>query len=321
MNAVESPRPENLNALVWEKITRRLHSLANSPMKEVSVNAQLLFDFIFNQSREMDGGTLPSPTMTSDLRSFPMSGLPGKDGCVFALSYKPMIKINTDNLLTGTDRAIEADLVRTSSLIKQLLLTKEGFSPRLRTIYGKAIKQQVAWLEQGNVPPIPDDPRTTPREKLLRKILGEERYLGDAGYRDWQRATDIWLNYDDNDLGDIRDTLMKNVADIRETDQQAPILQAPDDATTKAAENLRIDTFIRSILKEVRNEKSHFLFIREDLFNTRSMRNKHRKPLSIIPGFQSVNPSKRAIISAYSFVFATLQKALYNADARKKVTA
>lgn len=309
---VEAPRTENLNVLVWKKITQRLHSLANFPMKEVSVNAQLLFDFIRNKSREMDGGTLPSPTMTSDLIFFPMSGLPGEDGCVFASTYKPMVKINADNMLTKPDLEIEADLVRTSSLIKQLWYTQEGFSPRLRTIYGKAIKQQIAWLEQGNVPPIPDDPRTTPREELLRKILGEERYLGDAGYRDWQRVTDVWLA---SDPKSVRDNLMKEIGNAKETEQ------TPKDSATKTKENRRRDKLIHTTLKTIRNDKSQFLFTREDLLNERSMWNKIRKPLASIPDFQRISSNKRALISAYALVHSALIQAVYEAEKGKKVSA
>ena len=316
MSTAENPiGGEIAKSMVTEKIVRGLHSLANSPMKETSANAQVLFDFIFNQTKDMDGGTLPSPTMMSDLILFPMTGLPGKNGCVFASSYKPMIKLNTDNLLTGTDQEIEADLVRTSYVARQLF-TKEGFSPRLRIVYGRAIRQQLDWLEQNQIPPIPDDPRTTPREKLLRKVLGEQRYLGDTGYRDWQRTIDIWVG--STDPQNVRDTLMNEVEKAREADQQTPsaeyseealqtTLQAFGDAIAKAS----TDTAIHGALESVRDNQQHFLFIREDVNNDRSMRSKLRKPiLSSILGNKNLGPNIRALIMAHVYAHVTVNEFL-----------
>lgn len=322
MNALENSIGETAKSIVLGKFIGRLHALANSPIPKVSENAQLLFDHTFNVQQGFDAGTLPSPAMASDLILFPKAGLRGEDGCVFAYSYKPTVKLNMDVMLLEANPVIEADLVRTSSIMETV--QEGGFSQRLRIVYSKAIQQQIEWLEQNKIPPVPEDPRTTPKEKLLEKILGEERYLGDTGFRDWQKVIDAIL--DSRDPQKARDTLINDAESAIKADRQTPSAQYSEEALqttlqvfTDAITKASADSDIHSELKNIRDNQSHFLFIREDLFNDRSMRNKLRKSkLSSIPGYKNIGPNARARLMAMVLIEITVEEILEEKKRRRE---
>jgi len=204
-----------------------LKRLDNSPLTKVAENAHLSYAFLDrNQGYDVRDRKMTAPTMVSELIMFPESGMPSgeqdADGeyLVFPSSFRPCVVANYDALLGRSDVAIRADLVRTTDVLHQLQ-TPGMFLASERDVFNRALWREVQFLKHVDAPELPDDPRTTPREQLLRTLMGEERYLMDTGFTDFQQAADIWINAmtDDNPRS-IRDKIRERLTFVRKEDQK-----------------------------------------------------------------------------------------------------
>lgn len=118
--------------------------------------------------------------------TFSLYRLPGSED----IRLYPAVVIEAGIVGMGKE-VLQADAIRTLAVLDKY---PDGYSRRLRTVYGEALDTQVRWLERMEAPKIPLDPRTTDREGLIRALLGPATYDLDAGFKeDWQPAVDLMM--------------------------------------------------------------------------------------------------------------------------------
>lgn len=128
---------------------------------------------------------IPPPRLPA-ATTFSMFRLPGPED----IRLYPAVVIEAGIVGMGKE-VLQADAIRTLAVLNQY---PNGYSRRLRTVYGEALDTQLQWLERMESPKIPLDPRTTDREELIRVLLGPAAYDLDAGFKeDWQLAVDLMM--------------------------------------------------------------------------------------------------------------------------------
>ena len=157
-----------------------IHRMRTSGVEGVSDMAGRTADWI-NRRETRVIATDSIPTVTDfNLVEY----IPGDNGY-----YAPAIFVNIEKILVSTSEEIQADLARTVAIADQF--PANGFERRYREVYGRALDAQEQWLDRtSSASEIELDPRKTDREVLLKMLLGEERYYGDVGIEDWQKAVD-----------------------------------------------------------------------------------------------------------------------------------
>lgn len=117
---------------------------------------------------------------------------------VYAEKISPTIIFDTSGIL-GSDRTrIQADVIRTSTVAAGWL--DQGYQSRLRQVYGQALTLQERWLRRMKADSIPADPRgADQRDKntTIYNSIGKWHFMGDTGFKDWQRGVDWWLRLAD----------------------------------------------------------------------------------------------------------------------------
>jgi len=98
--------------------------------------------------------------------------------------YSPRLVIDAGKMSGANPEKVQGDLVRTIAIADQFPFN--GFERRYGDVYEQGIQAQETWLEATDAPTILLDPRTTERESLKRKLLGDPRYFADVGFSDLQ---------------------------------------------------------------------------------------------------------------------------------------
>ncbi len=176
------------------KFNRAIQNLATSDIQPVAENAKRAITLLRGGIFQIRQGGFSDPTVFSHFQYLHWQDLYGID--LDKPRGAPNSFYATLTLGTVDDPVqIEADLVRTTSLLAQF--PNKGFQGRYRDFYTRAFNTQAKWLNANDILTVSSDPRNTPRNELLIKFIGPTTYLGDMGFKDWQRAIDAFGGAED----------------------------------------------------------------------------------------------------------------------------
>lgn len=310
------------------KFYSNLHVLANSPIKQVAKNAQITRSFLRQEGCTAESGGLPAKSMVSQFVFFPVSGIPtGKkeDGVykVFPSSFRPSLAVNVGNLISMGDVAIQADLVRTTDVIRQVH-TDGMLLESQRNMLNRALWREIQWLKHEQVPELADDPRVTPREQLLKTLLGEDRYLMDTSFTAFKKAAGaLFARVGDGNTRTISNQVREEISAIQEANQEAVDKEKYSEGDLRTIlgniENVVEGTLnslkVRAILQRAIQNPSYFLFEREVPVNRYTYgRERYKDVIGILRKRAEISPSSREHLAAYAIAACMLTKA-FAADA------